>query len=210
MTSNVVAWIRANEEARSNRAREAETHRANLVLEQHNRNVLQEQSRANRANEAEAQRSNRARESESRRSAMAQERLSSDRNVLQSRQNTISLQRMLTDASTTRRGQDIQRQTAGEQVAAQRWRNQQDILLGQRRLTNEYSLTQQQIESQERLESREITQRAEQAWLNYQLGQDQINAQYNLKLLETGAKFLDKYGATAFKKAWNAATMLGY
>lgn len=210
MTSNVVAWIRASEEARSNRAKEQEAHRANLASELHNTFVLQEQRRANRAREREEQRSNRARESENFRSNTAQERLSSDRNVLTARQNTIRQHEMLTQASTTRRGQDIQRVTEQERIGSQRWRNYQDILLGQRQLTNTYALEQQKIASNEMLKRQEVAQRANQAWMQYQLGQQQIQRDYNLKFLDIGTNLISKHGATAFKKVWNAATMLGY
>lgn len=60
MTHNQIAWFNAIESARSNRARESETHRSNLSNESENR-------RSNLAREAETNRSNLAKEFETNR-----------------------------------------------------------------------------------------------------------------------------------------------
>lgn len=76
MTTNQIEWLKHNETARSNRAREYETNRSNLANET-------ETNRSNLAREAETHRSNVANETETNRSNLAREQETSlhNRNV---------------------------------------------------------------------------------------------------------------------------------
>lgn len=78
MTSNVVAYLRQQEDARHNLATETETARNNQVVaretNRHNFAVETETNRSNLANEAETNRANLAREAENLRSNLAREK----------------------------------------------------------------------------------------------------------------------------------------
>jgi len=225
MTSNVVAWIRADEEARSNKARERETHRANLISEQHNREVLQHQrnvlqhernvlaenARHNLATEREATRSHREQEFEARRSAYAQERLRSEENRIKAAGQRLSYQQSLLQSAATKYTADQRLLGTYSQVGAQRWMNQQSVALDTKRLAQNLLIEQAKIESSERMKSQEIAQRATQAQLQYQLGQERISSEYKKILLQTGAQMLTKVNVFDMaKKGYNAWQLLGY